>query len=254
VVYLALSAALGTAVYSGMLLGLGGLLGSPAPPFESWGRLMLAAGAYNALLMPLAAFLVGGSVRSRAAPPRPPDDSRVGESGLLVQSLAVPKPDSSLSAVVVSGGKQYRVAPGDQILVDRLAAEPGATLKLGRVLLVNDGGEVRVGTPGLDGVDVEARVLAHPRGPRIESLRYKSKKRVRVHHGGRADLTALAIVSIGGATAGEAPQEEAAAGPKTKVKAEPKRSAAPKAAATAEVTKAPAKRAPRKSKKEPDGA
>src|SRR5207247_2427545 len=50
-----------------------------------------------------------------------------GEDRRLVQSLAVPKPDSSTSAVVVSGGKQYRVAPGDRILVDRLAAEPGAT-------------------------------------------------------------------------------------------------------------------------------
>ena len=56
----------------------------------------------------------------------------------------MPKPDSSLSAVVVSGGKQYRVAPGDQILVDRLAAEPGSSLKLDRVLLVHNGDEITV--------------------------------------------------------------------------------------------------------------
>jgi large subunit ribosomal protein L21 len=66
----------------------------------------------------------------------------------LVQSLAVPKPDSSLSAVVVSGGKQYRVAPGDRILVDRLTGEPGSSLKLGRVLLFNDGKEIKVGPRG----------------------------------------------------------------------------------------------------------
>ena len=59
----------------------------------------------------------------------------------------MPKPDSSLSAVVVSGGKQYRVAPGDQILVDRIEAEPGASLTLSRVLLLSDGGQVKVGTP-----------------------------------------------------------------------------------------------------------
>ena len=178
----------------------------------------------------------------------------------MVQSSAVPKPDSSLSAVVVSGGKQYRVAPGDQILVDRLAAEPGSTMKLGRVLLVNDGGEVKVGNPGVEGVEVEAKVLAHRRGPRLESLRYKSKKRVRVHHGGRADLTAIAILSIGGVTAGTA---EKAAGkqdekeePKARAKAEPKRKAAPKAAAVAVQDKdepevpVAAKRAPRKAKKE----
>ncbi|MGA8924238.1 MAG: 50S ribosomal protein L21, partial [Candidatus Dormiibacterota bacterium] len=107
----------------------------------------------------------------------------------------MPKPDGSLSAVVVSGGKQYRVAPGDHILVDRIAAEPGASLKLGRVLLFNDGNEIKIGAPAVDGVDVEVKVLAHRRGPRLESIRYKSKKRVRVHHGGRADLTALEVIA-----------------------------------------------------------
>src|SRR5881409_4120837 len=108
----------------------------------------------------------------------------MGRSLCLVQSLAVPKPDSSLSAVIVSGGKQYRVAPGDRILVDRLAAEPGSSVKLGRVLLFSDGDEIKVGNPAIEGLDVEAKVIAHRRGPRIESLRYKSKKRVRVHAGG----------------------------------------------------------------------
>jgi large subunit ribosomal protein L21 len=131
----------------------------------------------------------------------------------LVQSLAVPKPDASLSAVIVSGGKQYRVAPGDQILVDRLAAEPGSSLKLGRVLLLRDGSDIKVGTPGIEGIDVEVKVLAHRRGPRIESLRYKSKKRVRVHRGGRADLTAIEILAVGGLT-------EATGTAKTKTKTE----------------------------------
>jgi large subunit ribosomal protein L21 len=170
----------------------------------------------------------------------------------LVQSLAVPKPDSSLSAVVVSGGKQYRVAPGDQILVDRLVGEPGSSIKLGRVLLLVDGSDIKVGTPAIDGVNVEVKVLAHRRGPRIESLRYKSKKRVRVHHGGRADLTAIQILSVGGLT--EATGTETEPAPKTK----PARSRAkPKAeaeAVTQTKAEAPAKRAPRKPKttKEPE--
>jgi large subunit ribosomal protein L21 len=120
----------------------------------------------------------------------------------------VPKPDGSLSAVVVSGGKQYRVAPGDQVLVDRLAAEPGSSIKLGRVLLVHDGDEFKVGAPGVDGLEIEAKVLAHRRGPRIEVLRYKSKKRVRVHRGARADLTAIEILPFG-KPAEEEPEEEA---------------------------------------------
>lgn len=164
----------------------------------------------------------------------------------------MPKPDSSLFAIVVSGGKQYRVAPGDQILVDRLAAEPGSSIKLGRVLLLRDGTDIKVGTPGIDGIDVDVKVLAHRRGPRVESLRYKSKKRVRVHHGGRADLTAIQIVSVGGLTeaTGSETKAEAEAKPKTKAA---RGAAKPKAEADVKV-EAPAKRAPRKAKttKEPE--
>ncbi len=112
----------------------------------------------------------------------------------------MPKPDASLSAVIVSGGKQYRVAPGDKVLVDRLAAEPGSSVKLDRVLLVRDGSDINVGSPAISGMVVDAKVLAHSRGPRIETLRYKSKKRVRVHRGGRADYTALEILAVGGLT------------------------------------------------------
>jgi large subunit ribosomal protein L21 len=162
----------------------------------------------------------------------------------------VPKSDGSLSAVVVSGGKQYRVAPGDQILVDRLAAEPGSSVKLGRVLLLRDGSEIKVGAPGIDGIDVEAKILAHRRGPRIESLRYKSKKRVRVHRGGRADLTAIEILAVGGLT--EATGTETKTETKTEAKAKPEKRTKAKpvqaAAVAEEKAELPAKRAPQKAK------
>ena len=166
----------------------------------------------------------------------------------------MPKPDGSLSAVVVSGGKQYRIAPGDQILVDRLAAEPGSSLKLGRVLLFAHGDEIKVGSPDIDGMDVDVKVLAHRRGPRVESLRYKSKKRVRVHHGGRADLTAIEIIAIGGFTKDVGAEKPArAAKPKPKGKpaakkkapAKPRAEAAP-AKAVAKVAARPVKRATKK--------
>lgn len=173
----------------------------------------------------------------------------------MVQSHAVPKPDGSLSAVVVSGGKQYRVAPGDQVLVDRLDAEPGASLKLDRVLLFNDGSEVKVGAPIVDGIDVEVKVLAHRRGPRVEGLRYKSKKRVRVHHGGRADLTALQIIAVGGLTGKqeeEAEEQKPKSKGKAKAKAPAKGKAEAKAAKPAEEVKAVAAATParRRSRKE----
>jgi large subunit ribosomal protein L21 len=169
----------------------------------------------------------------------------------------VPKPDSSLSAVVVSGGKQYRVAPGDRVLVDRLAAEPGASIKLGHLVLYTDGKEVKVGKE-LGDLDVEARVIGHPRGPRIESIRYKSKKRVRVHRGGRAHLTALEIIAVGGvglATEEETKEETAEKKPRARgrAKAAPKKTEAKAEVvevAKAEAAEAPKKTARRRTKKE----
>jgi large subunit ribosomal protein L21 len=167
----------------------------------------------------------------------------------------VPKSDSSLSAVIVSGGKQYRVAPGDQILVDRLDAEPGSSQKLGRVLLLHDGSEIKVGTPGIEGLEVDIKVLAHRRGPRIESLRYKSKKRVRVHRGGRADLTAIEILSIGGLTEATGTEKKTKAEAATAVKEKPakaKKASPAKASSEADEvnaeSEASAKRAPKKAK------
>ncbi len=122
----------------------------------------------------------------------------------VVQSRTVPEPSGALTAVVVSGGKQYRVAPGDRILVDRVAAEPGSEVTLDRVLMIAEGGATRVLPQELDGATVTARVLAHRRGPKIDVLRYRPKKRVRVHRGARAELTALEIVSIGSG-AGDGP-------------------------------------------------
>lgn len=147
----------------------------------------------------------------------------------------MPKPDGLPLAVVVSGGKQYRVAPGDRILVDRIGADPGASVKLGRVLLFSSDGGVKVGAPVVDGVDVEAKVIAHERGPRVESIRYKSKKRVRVHRGGRADLTALEIIAVGGIGLQKEERKEA---PRPKKGRSAKPAARKKAAPEAEIVAA----------------
>ena len=115
----------------------------------------------------------------------------------MIQSPFVPESKQSATAVVVSGGKQYRVSAGDQVLVGRVKAEVGSELVFDRVLLHVDGDQVKVGTPGIEGLTVTARVLQHSRGPRIEVLRYKSKKRVRVHKGARADYSTIEILAVG---------------------------------------------------------
>jgi large subunit ribosomal protein L21 len=149
----------------------------------------------------------------------------------------VPEPNGSLTAVIVSGGKQYRVAPGDRILVDRLKADAGAELTLDRVLLIADGTTTKVGLHELQGETVQARVIGHPRGPKIDVLRYKSKKRVRVHRGARADLTALEILGIGSAAQAEKAEkaEKPAKAEKAADKPEkPARARAPRKRAAAE--------------------
>ena len=132
---------------------------------------------------------------------------------------------------MVSGGKQYRVAPGDRILVDRLSGDPGAELTLDRVLMLADGDEVKIGQPAVEGATVLARVIGPAKGPKIDVLRYKSKKRVRVHRGARAGLTAIEILQVGGKPArkgAKAEAEEPAAEEKPKKTAAPKRRVAAK--------------------------
>ena len=100
-------------------------------------------------------------------------------------------------AIVETGGKQYRVRPGDTIAVERLSGEPGDTLDLDRVLLVGgDGDETRLGTPALEGAVVRAEVIEHGRGEKIIVFRYKSKVRYRRKTGHRQPLTRLRITDI----------------------------------------------------------
>ena len=101
-------------------------------------------------------------------------------------------------AVIETGGKQYRVAPGDVLRVEKLAAEAGEAIDLERVLLINDDNEVRIGTPTL-GEKVTARVLGHGRGDKVGIFKMKRRKHYRKHAGHRQDYTELEITSVAGA-------------------------------------------------------
>jgi large subunit ribosomal protein L21 len=115
-------------------------------------------------------------------------------------------------AIIETGGKQYRVQPGDTIAVERLAGEPGEVLELDRVLLVSgDDAQTRIGTPSVPGARVRAEVVEHKRADKIIVFRYKSKVRYRRKTGHRQHLTRLRITDI--VLDQHAPDETAEAAP-----------------------------------------
>lgn len=99
-------------------------------------------------------------------------------------------------AVVQTGGKQYRVAVGQSIQVEKLPQVKGDAFEFDRVLMVSDGDQITAGTPLVEGARVLATVSRQERGPKILVFRYKSKKRVRVLRGHRQSLTQLFIRDI----------------------------------------------------------
>ena len=99
-------------------------------------------------------------------------------------------------AVIKSGGKQYRVTPGQTIRLERLTGDPGSTIHLDKVLLVENDGKFQSGTPLLSNVKVEATVLEHDRAKKIIVFKKKRKKQYRRTRGHRQDYTAVRIDSI----------------------------------------------------------
>ena len=100
-------------------------------------------------------------------------------------------------AIVESGGKQYRAVEGRTIEVDRLPIEQGKKFGFERVLLMADGDEVLVGTPIIEGIEVNVTVADHIRGPKIDRFKYRPKKRIRVRGGHRQQYTLLLVDFIG---------------------------------------------------------
>lgn len=99
-------------------------------------------------------------------------------------------------AIIETGGKQYRVTPGQVIDVDHLDAAEGDTVELDRVLLIGDDDKVTAGTPTVDGAKVTATLQKEGRGKKVIVFRYKSKVRYRRKTGHRQLYTRLAIDQI----------------------------------------------------------
>jgi len=99
-------------------------------------------------------------------------------------------------ALIETGGKQYRVTPGQELLVERLKVPEGEPVELDRVLLVADGDRIEVGTPVVPGARVIARSLGEIKGDKVIVFKYKPKVRYRRKRGHRQIYTRLLVEKV----------------------------------------------------------
>ena len=99
-------------------------------------------------------------------------------------------------AIIATGGKQYRVSEGDVIYIEKIDAQVDSTVSFDVLLMGNDG-DVKIGTPVVEGVKVEGKVVCQIRGEKIVVYKYKSKKNYRRKQGHRQPYTKVEITKIG---------------------------------------------------------
>ena len=131
-------------------------------------------------------------------------------------------------AVIKTGGKQYRVSPGDRLRVESLKADEGESIEFDQILMVGDGADVTVGNPLVSQAVVVGKVLSHGRGKKVQIIKFRRRKHHRKQAGHRQNYTELEIVSVNGTTA---PASSDSAPKKAASKPESAAAAAPVAAA-----------------------
>ena len=99
-------------------------------------------------------------------------------------------------AVIVTGGKQYKVSEGDTLFVEKLNAEEGSAVTFDQVLMVGEGDSVTVGVPMVDGAKVEAKVVKNGKAKKIYVFKMKRKKNERTKKGHRQPYTKIEITKI----------------------------------------------------------
>jgi large subunit ribosomal protein L21 len=99
-------------------------------------------------------------------------------------------------AVIKTGGKQYKVSPGDSLRVEKLLGEAGEKVELNEVLMVVEGEKVDIGAPLLQGVSVQAEITAQGRGPKILIIKFRRRKHHKKQMGHRQSFTQLKITEI----------------------------------------------------------
>jgi large subunit ribosomal protein L21 len=160
-------------------------------------------------------------------------------------------------AVIKTGGKQYKVAPDDKIVVEKLAGDPGATVELRDVLMIGETGKTpTVGAPRVAEAAVFAEVVEQTRGDKIIVFKKKRRKGYRRKAGHRQDLTVLRITEISpsGKKAAAKPKAPAKAKPEAKPKTAAKPKAEPKPKAEAKPKAKPKAKPEAKPKAKPKPA
>ena len=99
-------------------------------------------------------------------------------------------------AVIKTGGKQYKVAVGEKIKVEQIAADVGQEIVIEQVLAVGSGAELKVGAPWVAGANAKATVLAHGRHEKVRIFKMRRRKHYQKHQGHRQNFTELSIESI----------------------------------------------------------
>ena len=101
-------------------------------------------------------------------------------------------------AVIESGGKQHRVEPGEVLKLEKLEAEAGATVDFDKVMLIGEAGDIKIGTPYVEGGKVSAEVVAHGRHDKVTIVKMKRRKHYRRQAGHRQWFTQVKITDISG--------------------------------------------------------
>ena len=101
-------------------------------------------------------------------------------------------------AVIKTGGKQYKVAAGEKIKVEQIAADVGQEITIEQVLAVGEGAELKVGTPWVTGAKVTATVVAHGKHDKVRIFKMRRRKHYQKHGGHRQTYTELQIAAVNG--------------------------------------------------------
>jgi large subunit ribosomal protein L21 len=104
--------------------------------------------------------------------------------------------EAHMYAVIKTGGKQYKVAAGEKIKVEQIAADVGQEIVIEQVLAVGEGADLKVGTPWVAGATVKATIVAHGRHDKVRIFKMRRRKHYQKHGGHRQNYTELEIGSV----------------------------------------------------------